>query len=210
MRAFGGGEWGALNQIAHVEARGIGYPKSSRAERLKFQALSAATATHGGAEPFDTAYDKFAEYLRTSERRVVATGKIDWAEVFGKSWRGDLDRLMGYWVKHIGCRLATDGVPVHAALPDYLDGHGSLAHLRMKLEIRIDIAAAASHLEDVHGIEPSTLWIGPAEGEDSTRRGHVVRVWSHWGLGAVRLAYMYDFETADGADQLPHAGRATA
>ena len=78
----------------------------------------------------------------------------------------------------------------------YLNGRRTLAHVRPQLEIRDDIVAAAAHLEIAHGIDPSTLWIGPARDEYSADRGHVVRVWSHWGFGAIRHRYMYDWEDA--------------
>lgn len=198
VRAFGGGEWGSVNQVAHVEEGDIGYPRSSRADRLKFRSVLCRDCNSQRSQPFDSAYDIFAEWLRRSERNVVATGEIDWSEVFGESWRIDLGRLTGYWVKHIGCRLAADGVPVPAALSGYLDGRGPLAHLEMALEIRSDIAAAMFHLEDVHGIEGSSLWIGPAQQEVSGSGGHIVRVWSHWGFGSLRLAYVCDFEEAQG------------
>lgn len=110
--------------------------------------------------------------------------------------------LVAYWVKHIGCRLATDGVPVHPALAGYLDGRKPLAHVDLRLEIRDDIAAAAAHLETAHGMDPAALWLGPAEGEYSVSRGHIVRVWSHWGFGAIRLAYSYDWENPASASNL--------
>ncbi|MGL5824005.1 MAG: hypothetical protein ACRCYU_04090 [Nocardioides sp.] len=125
---------------------------------------------------------------------MTETGQLNWVDVFGSSWREDLRMLVAYWVKHIGCRVAGDGVPVHKALAGYLDGQKPLAHLGMRLEIRDDIAALAAHLEFWHGIDPSALWIGPAEGQYSASREHVVKVWSHWGFGAIRLAYVYDWE----------------
>lgn len=198
VRAFGGGEWGPADSVAHVldADNVVGYPRSSRANRLKFGGTLCRDCNSRRSQPFDTVYDAFAEYLHAHERRMTEEGRLDWADVFRDSWRTDLKLLVGYWVKHIACRLAWDGVPVHPELPEYLNGRSPLAHLRLQLEIRDDIATAAAHLEIAHGTDPSTLWIGPAQGEYSGDRGHIVRVWSHWGFGAIRLRYMYDWEDA--------------
>lgn len=198
LRAFGGGSWDAANSVAHVVEGDsmIGLPRSSRADRLKFRDVLCRDCNSRRSQPFDKAYDNFADYLREHERDVVETAHLDWVEVFGDTWNEDLKLLVGYWVKHIGCRLVTDGVPVRAALAGYLDGRKPLAHIYFRLEIRDDIATAAAYLEAAHGIDPAALWLGPSEGEYSVSRGHIVRVWSHWGLGAIRLAYSYDWESA--------------
>ena len=199
-RAFGRGAWGRDNPVVHVSDRGQGRVNSSNAARLKFAAVLCADCNSTRSQPFDLAYERFADHFVSMADQLLADGSFDWADVFPDEWRAGQLNLAKYWVKHIGCRLAQEGVPVHPDLRTFLDGQGPLLRLSLRLSVQTDIAAAETHIRDAHGDDlGETLWMGPASCEYSKARGHIVRVWSHLGLKWLRLSYAYNFD-ADGGE----------
>lgn len=205
VRAFGSGQWMGDDAVAHGVAGRLDLVNSSRSHRLKFDRVLCRDCNTRRSQPFDQAYDHFAAYFDRNKREIYARAALDWSDVFGHSWQEDRERVTGYWVKHIGCRLAVDGVPLVPSLAAFLNGTARLTNLVLQLEIRSDIAAVSQHMEEVHGSDAGSFWMGDAEGEYSQSRGHFVKVSSHWGLEGLRLNYVYDlddgrFATNFGAD----------
>lgn len=198
-RAFGRGAWGQDNPVIHVSVRGQGNLDSSNAARLKFTPVLCADCNSARSQPFDLAYERFADYFVINADRLLDEGSFDWAAVFPNDWRAGQLNVARYWVKHIGCRLAHEGVPVHPDLRTFLDGQGPLLRLSLMLSIQKDIAAAEAHIRDAHGDDfGETLWMGPASCEYSKAQGQIVRVWSHLGLKWLRLSYAYNFDVDGG------------
>src|SRR5262249_50375069 len=93
-----------------------------------------------------------------------------------------------YWLKHIGCCLAENGIHVDPKVGVFMDNPGSIENvpLALELEIRDDIAAMLRK----HGI--GGLWKGDMLGLYSRSRARVWRAWSHWGVNWLRLNYLYE------------------
>lgn len=74
------------------------------------------------SQPFDLAYDRFVEYLLLKASKLHSRLGIDWEDVFGDSWREDVTNLSRYFVKQLGCMLATQSMPVPQDAIDFLNG----------------------------------------------------------------------------------------
>jgi hypothetical protein len=191
VRAFGNGGWRGETAVAHVTDR-ILSPQSSRAKSLKFAKTLCHHCNTARSQPFDRAYDQFADHIRGDSIRILDTGVLDWRAIYGDEWMESVAQLIRYWVKHIGCRLSEVGAIIRPELPDFLDGAQELKHIRMGFEIREDIAAVMAHLQDKHDESGHSLWLGPAAGYADQDGRQIVQVSSHIGIDWLRLWYDYD------------------
>ena len=107
---------------------------------MKFKASMCARCNNARSQPFDEAWDKFAEYLAGHEDQVLQNRAIDLREVFGEPWREEAANVARYMVKHLLCRIV-DELSAPARLPEdfleFLDG-GAYPEM-LQLDLRIDL-----------------------------------------------------------------------
>jgi hypothetical protein len=93
---------------------------------LKFEPTLCQRCNNHRSQPFDAAYDRFAKYVFSNERRVLLARRVRLSTIYGSSWRHESENLSKYFVKHICCRLAesaNDPRPaINPKLVAFLDG----------------------------------------------------------------------------------------
>jgi hypothetical protein len=94
--------------------------RSPKADRAKFGPTLCARCNNQRSQRFDNAYDQFIEWYLGHERKVERTRIIRLDEIY-TDWRGGRSDLLGYFVKHIGCRIADLALEVPTTLKDFLD-----------------------------------------------------------------------------------------
>lgn len=151
------------------------------------------------SQPFDRAYDAFAQYIIGHESDILDEGVIQWSTIFSSDWQGKRDDVTRYWVKHIGCRLADGGILVSKGIVDFLDGALGPKHLNIELEICSDIVAVARHLREAHDEEFGSFWMGDLVGDFSRSRQLVNRAHSFLGIRWLRMNYWYDLDDEAGS-----------
>jgi hypothetical protein len=146
-----------------------------------------------GSQPLDKAYEVFAAFWEKDELDVVDTLMFRWSNIFENNWQLGRDRVTGYWLKHIACCLASNGVRVPPSIVAFLDdGAPCPAHISLELEIRADSMAMWRHQAEVHGDTTQPFWMGGMQVAYREAPPSIDQAWSHWGLGALRLNYVFD------------------
>jgi hypothetical protein len=67
-------------------------------------------------KPFDLAYERFSTWILSESATLFERAEIDFAEVFGNSYVEETSKLLCYFVKSLGCRIADSGVAPPPAL----------------------------------------------------------------------------------------------
>jgi hypothetical protein len=162
-------------------------------DELKFERVLCATCNNARSQPFDRAYDTFVTFVANNEGSILQSRRFRFSDVYGSSWRSARENLAKYYVKHVGCRLAQDGIKVEQPILDYLDGRSKiLAGLEMTFEIRTDIVALFEHSR-LHGEDfGGALWMGDLYCMYSPSTGSIDEVQGFVGYRWLRLNYLYD------------------
>lgn len=130
-RTFGRGSYGTSvvwltdDPIGTSRTESIRGPKATR---LKFSATLCAPCNNARSQPFDRAYDLFAEYVTKKYGLLIDQGWVDLREVYGRETRTQIKNLARYYGKHIGCRVAERAGKVPADLIHFMDGVQDQAH----------------------------------------------------------------------------------
>ena len=88
---------------------------------VKFEKTLCARCNNQRSQPFDLAYDTFIKHVQEHEHKVVRNGRVDLREVYGEAWEDGSKDLRRYFAKHVGCRLAHDGIEIVPAFLAELD-----------------------------------------------------------------------------------------
>lgn len=204
VRQFGRGPYNELVSVRRGQTRKVQGPNSNL---VKFEATMCANCNNERSQPFDLAYAKFTAYLHEHERHVLASRSVDLRVIYGEEWEAGRDGLLCYMAKHVGCRLAENGVEVPLPIRGYLDGGPEPAgELAMEFEIRADIAQATRA-----DLAEGSMWLGDFYVSEVDSDGHPVVIESHygyrwlrvaWGVGAQLDGYPWPFRTP--VQRLPH------
>lgn len=99
---------------------------------VKFPKSMCDRCNNSASQPFDLAYDQFAEYLSTNNVRIMPG--ISFAQIYGSNdWEPCLMNLARYYGKHFGCQMARYGLPVPDSLRAFLDGGLDMDDIHMAL-----------------------------------------------------------------------------
>jgi hypothetical protein len=192
VREFGKGPWQGNESLLRITAGSNRHQRiqGPNADGLKFGTSLCQACNNRRSQPFDRAYDTFASYVSQNEAKILRLGFISLRRVFGRAWRADRDNVVRFYVKHIGCRFAEDGVQVPQSFIEYLDGSTRRPRgLSLTLQIRTDILAMEHHMQEVHNVPGGSLWMGDSQATYSKSSRQVTDVWSHIGVGALRASY---------------------
>lgn len=192
VREFGAGPW--EQQDALVRSPGGSKPlhpvRGPNANALKFGRSLCQDCNNKRSQPFDYAYDAFAEYVAQRERPIVTQGWLKLSDVFGANWRAQRTNVVRYYAKHIGCRLADDGVKVPQSFVNFMNGRAWWPWgLDLHLGIRLDILELEEHMSKFHESFGGSVWLGGLNGQYSNEGQAIEAVWSHSGVGALRASY---------------------
>jgi hypothetical protein len=171
-------------------SRQVQGPKS---EEVKFPPVLCASCNNARSQPFDSAYDAFAEFITQQETQILRVGQFCFSEVYGRTWRTAKENLARYYVKHIGCRLADAGIRVEQPMLDYLNGRSRrLSGLQMRFGIQGGILALTEHLRSHGDAFGGGLWMGDLVCMYSPSTGSVTEVEGDLGYRWLGLYYIYD------------------
>jgi hypothetical protein len=73
------------------------------------------------SQPFDRAYDRYAEYVDAQMPDLWGMDGIPMKAVFGSTWEPRSLNLAQYFTKHFGCRIIEAGVALPPSLRAFLD-----------------------------------------------------------------------------------------
>jgi hypothetical protein len=159
-------------------------------DHLKFSPSLCQLCNNQRSQAFDLAYQQMMEYLSSHESDILASGSFQQSEIYGTSWVSGRDNAVRYLVKHIGCRLAEDGVEVPSSFVGFLNAsEPEPVGLELVLHVSLDIVEAERHLADSHNIEPGSLWMGRSTATLSQDSRSITSVSSHVGVGPFRFSY---------------------
>ena len=67
-------------------------------------------------QPFDRAYEVFSEWVNSANHNIMAMPQLDFSCIYGADFETAVLNLQKYFVKHLGCRLASDHYQIPAGL----------------------------------------------------------------------------------------------
>ena len=184
-RMYGSGPWRGEDAIIRGTGGTLRNVQGPNSVELKFAKVLCSDCNSTRSQRADMAYDAFASYLMENTNCILQAGEFSWSSIFPDDWRNGRDLVTAYWLKHIGCALAENGIQVDPSLGTFLDAPGNIEDipLVLTLEIRDDIAMLH------HKTGAGGLWKGDMNYEYSISRGRAWKAWSHWGLSWLRLTY---------------------
>jgi hypothetical protein len=59
-------------------------------------------------QPFDRAYEAFSRWVNQTNRDIMLHSHLDFSAIYGTDFAASVLNLKKYFIKHLGCRLASD------------------------------------------------------------------------------------------------------
>ncbi len=112
--------------------KGKGAIQRDRYGVVKFEKSLCAPCNNAASQPFDTAYERFSNYLAAHPQTYQDDG-IPFQAVFGETWQDDLLNLARYYAKHFGCQMLRIGIGVPESLRAFLNGATDMPDCHMGL-----------------------------------------------------------------------------
>lgn len=169
--------WGDGDQLREIRGRsGI---TRDRYGVVKFPKSMCDRCNNARSQPFDLAYDRYAEYVSSHWLRIAAG--LDFEEIYGEPWSRDLLNLARYFAKHFGCRMVRSGLRIPDSLRDFLDGASDMPDTQMVL-----ITTDSVHKQYGRGLYISQDMVHTTRDRDRIT-GYVMAV--YLGAIGVRLAW---------------------
>ncbi|MFE1545860.1 hypothetical protein ACFW61_36130 [Streptomyces microflavus] len=112
------------------ELRGKSGITRDRYNVVKFPKSMCAPCNNGRSQPFDFAYDVYAEHLH-SYALLRKMPVMDFTQIYGTNWQDGVVELARYHAKHFGCRMVRNGLPVPDSLRDFLNGAAEMPDAQM-------------------------------------------------------------------------------
>lgn len=131
------------------DVRGRKAINRDRHKVLKFEPSLCKKCNNEHSQSFDLAYDQFAEYIATNPG-IHDRGYVSFSDIFGRKWRSEMLNVARYFIKHFGCRMVSDGVPVPESMVTFLNGATEMDDVRLNLVCNEQIRCGAL---------PYELWI---------------------------------------------------
>lgn len=103
------------------KSAGLTYLKSDRrvvplqgpnSKLVKYKHVLCGPCNNARTQPFDQSYDRFIGFVESQKTALFSRRQLDFASIYGSSWRKQQAFLFKYFVKAFGCRIADSGQPV--------------------------------------------------------------------------------------------------
>jgi hypothetical protein len=88
-------------------------------------------------QPFDYAYEAFSRWVNQIDRKIMALSHLDFSAIYGADFGPSVLNLKKYFMKHLGCRLASLGYSIPT---------GFVASLWTQHVAPFEITLARSHM----------------------------------------------------------------
>ncbi|GAA2783485.1 hypothetical protein GCM10010441_05520 [Kitasatospora paracochleata] len=197
-------------------ARGVGgsdhlqFIQSENSDNLKFSNVLCSACNNTRSQPFDKAYAEFSRYFHQNEDAIALRGSFQLSAIYGREWRDRRRLLTKYFVKHIGCRMAEDRVPIPEAVVDFLNiSKAPLPHLQLGMGINLAKHEMEIHLRDFHGIDGRGSWVGDHGCHYSSHSGRIIQTFGHLGFDSFTLSYQCILDDKHGGENYFHGNKVT-
>lgn len=114
--------WGEEGVYLSQEGRELYKVPGVKSGAVKFSKILCQRCNNTRSQPFDNAYDVYAEYVQTNGARMRRATLLDWRTIYGPGWKDSTLMLGSYAVKNFGCWIAEGGFAPPAAFAHFLDG----------------------------------------------------------------------------------------
>ncbi len=114
--------------------------QGAQSNQLKYRKVLCSDCNNKKSQPFDHSYDKLIDFLKVNEDVIYRCQSFDLKEIFGRNWKLEVENVLKYLVKHIGCRLAENNFEINQDMIEFLDGGARPKCLNLNLIIRTDKA----------------------------------------------------------------------
>jgi hypothetical protein len=91
-----------------VSATGWRRIQGPNSQLVKFGKVLCQACNTTRTQPFDLAYERFADWVNHKGAALMNEAQIDFVEVYGSSFEEGVLNLLKYFAKHLGCRIASD------------------------------------------------------------------------------------------------------
>jgi hypothetical protein len=99
--------------------RRIQGPKS---KLVTFDKVLCSVCNSTRTQPFDRAYERFSSWASQKGAALMTESQIDFRDIYGAEYRTGVSNLLKFFIKHLGCRIATDNFTLPSALAASLSG----------------------------------------------------------------------------------------
>jgi hypothetical protein len=189
--------WGADDHLVWLcEQQQVKVRSARKSSIVKFSANLCAPCNNARSQPFDAAYDKFADYIWDHLNDLWPYDFLDMQQIYGSAWQEGVLNLARYFAKQLACRMADGGYAVPTGIVPFLDGQQLLPNVQMVLFKD----ASLWHLfrrGQREGFAASGLFLSPAEGAISRSRGKLVVYSSSAIIGYIGVMYRWDDNVAE-------------
>ena len=90
--------------------------QGSNSRHVKYRSVLCGPCNNAKSQPFDHAYDTFAQYVEDNQDVLLRRRQIDFESIYGVAWRVNQINLFKYFVKALGCRISDADKPVPSDL----------------------------------------------------------------------------------------------
>jgi hypothetical protein len=200
-REFGDGPYlGDSEIVRNVKERSttIQGPKS---KEVKFIKNLCQKCNNQRSQAFDRDYDKFTSFIKDNEEAILRKKSFNFSDIYNNDWEFARINLIRYYIKHIGCRLASANILISQDIVNFLDGRQgqTLKHIGFYLEIRSDIANMINALQSSQ-LGDGCLWIGDLMCSRDTSGSALSDAASFIGYRWLRMNYLYDYRIGNSFD----------
>jgi hypothetical protein len=199
VQSFGKGPWRGSVVRVRSDSAFMDHIQGPGSDKLKFSKVLCARCNDTRSQPFDRAYDGFAEYLRSHETAIVESASLRLSDVYGSFWEQRAKEVTKFFLKNICCRLAEAMAPIPRRIIQYLDDdHQSLSDIQLEMTINLAAYEFHKHERECHGRDDGSLWSGPQLCEFSASRRVFERISGHLGFRCFFLGYECTFDQRSG------------
>lgn len=162
--------WGDEGVYLGQEGKDLFEVPGPNSRSVKFTKILCQNCNNTRSQPFDKAYDLYADYIHSNSHRLARSRLLDWRDVYGSNWQESARMLGCYAVKSFGCWIAESGFPPPTVFAQFLDG-GDLTDTRLmmarqesaSLVYRAISLDGEERFDRGTGVLSSVGWIGRSE-----------------------------------------------
>jgi hypothetical protein len=109
--------WAPADQPYFISEGGWRRIQGPDSRLVKFEKVICQACNNARTQPFDFAYDRFADWVNQKDAGLMQDTQIDFTEIYGADFQEGVLNLLKYFAKHLGCRIASDdyGLPPNLA-----------------------------------------------------------------------------------------------
>jgi hypothetical protein len=128
---------------------------------VKFGKVLCQHCNNTRTQPFDLAYDRFSAWVNGKGEALLMQEQLDFAEIYGPDFQTSVLNLLKYFVKHLGCRLLSEGQAVPPGLGASL-AKDDLAPFEISLARNAELAGGPFRGSGALHNFPTTCMLSPA------------------------------------------------